>query len=113
VWPDDPDHPDWDRSIWDVPHLINDASGPALFLFLPKDEAGVLSSTIISAMAEERGLVAFDPQVNLMRPCPSNSSPSTGGSGRAHSIEHVSPVIQYWDGRGISASATQPGGCRD
>lgn len=68
VWPDDPDHPDWDRSIWDVPHLINDASGPALFLFLPKDEAGVLSSTIISAMAEERGLVAFDPQVNLMRP---------------------------------------------
>ena len=69
VWPDDPNDPDWERSIWDLPGIIDDASGPALFLVLPQDQAaGVLASTLIAAMAEERGLVAFDRRLNALRP---------------------------------------------
>ncbi len=67
TWTDDPTDPGWERAPWSEPNLIEDASGPALWLILPATVA-VLASTVIAAIAEERGLVIFDPQVNLLRP---------------------------------------------
>lgn len=67
VWTDNPDDPRWESSVWALPNLIDDASGPALWVVLPMD-VGPIASAVVAAMAEERGLVTFDCMVNLLRP---------------------------------------------
>lgn len=66
-WPDDPADPEWDRSLWEVPHLLEGASGPVLFLNIRMD-LPVIASTVVAARAEECGLVTYDPQVGFLRP---------------------------------------------
>ena len=53
--------------MWALPNLIDDASGPALWVVLPLD-VGPIASAVVASMAEERGLVTFDCMVNLLRP---------------------------------------------
>lgn len=67
-WTDDPNDPRWDVAPWIAPHLIEDASGPALWITVFPDEGGVLAGCVIAAMAEEHGLVMFDPEAGFLRP---------------------------------------------
>lgn len=66
-WTDDPDDPEWEASPWKSTSLLDWASGPALYLNLTL-RRGPMASCIIAHMAEERGLVTFDPQLELLRP---------------------------------------------
>ncbi|WP_019876692.1 hypothetical protein [Sporichthya polymorpha] len=66
-WSDDADDPASITSPWVWTPLLDDASGPMLLLTLDDDMA-LIGSVIIASMAEERGLVVYDPQVELLRP---------------------------------------------
>ena len=67
LWPDE--GPGWDASPWKVTPLIDEASGPVLFLNM-RFGMGEQVSFQIAEMAEERGLVTFDTYIRVMRPCP-------------------------------------------
>lgn len=69
IWPDDPAHPDWDQAPWKFPPILDDASGPLLFLNM-RFGLGEAAAYRIAELAEERGLVTFDTYVEVMRPCP-------------------------------------------
>ena len=66
-WTDDPDDPGFDTGPWAFPMIIDRASGPLLLLEL-EPATGPLASCVIAHLAEERGLVAFDPQLGWLRP---------------------------------------------
>jgi hypothetical protein len=66
-WTDDPGDPEFDAGPWAGPSILDGASGPALLLNLTFD-IGPLTSCLIAHLAEERGLVAFDPQLEWLRP---------------------------------------------
>jgi hypothetical protein len=66
-WTDDPSDPEFAAGPWEGPAILDDASGPALLLNLTYD-IGPLTSCLIAHLAEERGLVAFDPQLEWLRP---------------------------------------------
>ncbi|GAA0628592.1 hypothetical protein GCM10009547_35320 [Sporichthya brevicatena] len=66
-WSDDPDDPASITSPWVWTPLLDDASGPMLLLTLD-DEMALYGSVLVAAMAEERGLVVYDPQLELLRP---------------------------------------------
>lgn len=69
IWPDDPKGTDWDAVPWKFPPIIDDASGPVLFLNM-RFGMGEQAAFVIAEMAEQRGLVTFDTYVEVMRPCP-------------------------------------------
>ena len=68
-WPEDEEHFSSDESPWKFPPLIDEATGPAVFLNL-RFGVGERAAYVMAEMAEERGLVAFDLYMEIMRPAP-------------------------------------------
>jgi hypothetical protein len=59
---------DADRSVvWASPPVIDEASGPIVYLVISYSEAEVVSE-YAAALAREHGLVCFDPQEECVRP---------------------------------------------
>ena len=57
----------WDEDWMTLRSVVAGASGPVLPLDLPMPRASI-ASCIVAAMAEEHGLVCWDPQVAMLRP---------------------------------------------
>ena len=68
-WPEDDESFGSKDSPWKFPPLLDEASGPALFLNL-RFGIGERVAYVVSEMAAERGLVAFDLYMEIVRPAP-------------------------------------------
>jgi hypothetical protein len=68
-WPEDDKSFGSDESPWKFPPLIDEATGPALFLNL-RFGIGERVAYEMAEMAAERGLVAFDLYMEIVRPAP-------------------------------------------
>ncbi len=67
LWTHDPNDPEWVNSPWKCCPVLDEASGPVIFLHLTL-EAGVIASMIIASVAEKHGLVAYDLMTGWLRP---------------------------------------------
>jgi len=83
-WPEDEEHVAAADSLWKFSPLIEEASGPALFLDL-RCGVGERAAFVIAEMAQHRGLVTFDLSMNIMRPAPKETTDGIyrGGAGRS------------------------------
>jgi len=68
-WPEDQEHFGSDDSPWKFPPLLDEASGPALFLNL-RFGVGERAAFVMAEMAADQGLVTFDLYMRIMRPAP-------------------------------------------
>ncbi|MET7727486.1 hypothetical protein [Streptomyces mirabilis] len=62
-YPDDVDH----SVVWASPPVIDEASGPIVYLLMSYSKAEEVSE-YAAALAREHGLVCFDPQGGCLRP---------------------------------------------
>lgn len=62
-YPDDVDH----SVVWASPPVIDEASGPIVYLLMSYSKAEEVSE-YAAALAREHGLVCFDPQGECLRP---------------------------------------------
>lgn len=61
-------YPDGDRSVvWASPPVIEEASGPMVYLLMSYGKAEEVSG-YAAALAREHGLICFDPQEERLRP---------------------------------------------
>ncbi|WP_299536184.1 hypothetical protein [uncultured Streptomyces sp.] len=61
-YPDDADH----SVVWASPRVIDEASGPIVYLLMSYGKAEEVSA-YAAALAREHGLVCFDPQEECLR----------------------------------------------
>ena len=91
VWTDDPIDRAWDESPWKFPPIIDDASGPLLFLNM-RFGIGEKAAFLIAEMAQERGLVTFDTYVEVMRPCPARVIDEWNSRAWAQTLTNLPPA---------------------
>jgi hypothetical protein len=85
-WPEDEEHFGGEDSPWKFPPLLEEASGPAVFLNL-RFGIGERAAYVMAEMAEERGLIAFDLYMEIMRPAPKEVTDAIERGWWAHALE--------------------------